>query len=389
MTPSGRRMGGAPPLSRDEAVRTIEVVHECLEEGFPWSPGGHHPGAKGEAARRLGMKYPSLTNRLQTAEKEYGLEPDPAKFVPRRAAPAFTFDELPHDGEDSAEDLIAKLTARHAQRKAHHDAAMLRQVQIHMPGPIGIAFFGDPHVDDPGCAWGDLERDVRICRDTEGMLAVDVGDDSNNWVGRLMKLYANQEVTSKQALKLIEWLMMSLPWLLRIKGNHDEWNGEKGDVADYIHRLGGQLGGLESAGARLQLNLANGASAMMHVRHDFPGGSQFNPAHALVRETLFGFRDHILACGHRHTSGYMPIWHNDPRRLCHGFRVGTYKDFDKYAKDKGFQDGNWARAMGAVIDPDYAHDPVKFIRPCYSLEDTAEYLTWRREKWVLGKSHAA
>jgi elongator complex protein 3 len=27
----------------------------------------------------------------------------------------------------------------------------------------------------------------------------------------------------------------------------------------------------------------------MHIRHDFPGGSQFNPAHALVRETLFGF----------------------------------------------------------------------------------------------------
>ena len=255
-----------------------------------------------------------------------------------------------------------------------HDAGRLRDVRVHIDGPIGIAFFGDPHVDDPGCAWGDLERDVAICRDTVGLLAVDVGDDSNNWVGRLMKLYADQEVTSKQALTLIEWLMTSLPWLLRVKGNHDEWNGEKGDVADYIHRLAGSYGLLESAGARMRLLLPSGAEVKVHVRHDFPGGSQFNPAHALVRETLFGHRDHLMACGHRHSSGYSPIWHNDPVRLCHGFRVGTYKDFDKYAKDKGFQESNWARAMAAVIDPAFADNPVRFIKPFFCLEEAAEYL---------------
>lgn len=251
-----------------------------------------------------------------------------------------------------------------------------------------LAFFGDPHVDDPGCAWGDLERDVRLCRETEGVLAVDVGDDSNNWVGRLAKLYAHQEITAKQSLKLIEWLMGSLPWLLRIKGNHDNWNTEKGDVSDYIHRLFGQIGGLEESGARLELNLPSGAAVRLHVRHDFPGGSQFNPAHALVRETLFGHRDHILACGHRHTTGYIPIWHNDPRRLCHGFRVGAYKDFDHYAKEKGFQEGNWARSLAAVIDPDHIGDPVRYIKPFFSLEDATEYLTWRRGNWSVGRRAA-
>lgn len=363
-----------------------------MAEGLPLSSGGGgRPSAISEAAARLRITSQTLRHRLTQSGSLYGLRPDPCHF---RARPAndddpFSFDELPHDGEPDAEDLIALLSARHAKRKAHDDASKLQQVQVHIPGPVGLAFFGDPHVDDPGCAWGDLERDVRTVRDTPGILAVDVGDDSNNWVGRLMKLYANQEITSKQSLKLIEWLMLALPWLLRIKGNHDEWNGEKGDVADYIHRLGRSVGGLESAGARLQLNLPAGASLRMHVRHDFPGGSQFNPAHALIRETLFGHRDHILACGHRHTSGYMPIWHNDPRRLCHGFRCGTYKDFDKYAKDKGFQDGNWARAMGAVADPDYADDPVRFIKPFFALEEMAEYLTWRRAKWEQGKTAAA
>lgn len=381
-------------LSRDAAQATIDAIHECLEEGFAWEPkiGTRQIGAKTEAMRRLGISRATMENRLMSAKANHGLEPDPSrekpKAVERQPAP-FTLDDLPEDGEPNAEDLIAMLSARHAKRKALDDAMKLRQVQVHMPGPIGLAFFGDPHVDDPGCAWGDLEAAVRTCRETPGILAVDVGDDSNNWVGRLMRLYANQEVTAKQSLKLIEWLMLSLPWLLRIKGNHDEWNGEKGDVADYIHRLGSSIGALESSGARLQLNLPSGASLRMHVRHDFPGNSQFNPAHALVRETLFGHRDHIMACGHRHTAGYIPIWHNDPRRLCHGFRVGTFKDFDHYAKEKGFQDGNWARVMGAVADPDHAADPVRFIRPFFSLEEMAEYLTWRRGKWDTGKTLAA
>jgi hypothetical protein len=382
------RKGGAQPMSREEAQQRIEIVEECLSEGFPMRAVGASPSAISEGAKRAGVTSQSFRHSIHQAELRYGLKPDEGLFVQKRPQVQFTVEDLPDDGEPDAEELIAILTARHAKRKAVEDAAKLRNIHVHIDGPVGVAFFGDPHVDDPGCAWGDLERDVRLCRDTAGLFAVDVGDDSNNWVGRLMKLYANQEVTSKQSLKLIEWLMTSIPWLLRIKGNHDEWNGEKGDVADYIHRLGGSIGALEGSGARVQLNLPTGAQVRMHVRHDFPGGSQFNPAHAMVRETLFGHRDHIMACGHRHTSGYIPVWHNDPRRLCHGFRVGTYKDFDKYAKEKGFQDGNWARSMAAVIDPAFAHDPVRYIRPFFSLEEAAEYLNWKRAKHATGRAAA-
>lgn len=375
----------APPLGRDEAQRTIDVFNEVLSEGFNIGP--TRPGKTGviaETASRLGLSTPALRNRLRSARQEHDLEPDMS--LARQPAPTFSVDDLPWDGEPTAAELIDALKERHATRKAYHDAAALYQVRVHVPGPVALAFFGDPHVDDNGCAWGDLERDVSICRDTPGIFAVDVGDDSNNWVGRLQRLYADQDVTSKQSLTLIEWLMTSLPWLLRIKGNHDEWNTEKGDPADFMHR--GMPGILEGSGARLRLNLPGGAHATVHVRHDFSGQSQFNPAHALVRETLFGFRDHVLACGHRHTAGYMPIWHNDPKRLCHGMRMASYKDFDSYAKTKGFRDGAWARSMGVVIDPDYAHDPVRFIKAFFSLEEMAEYLTWRRGKWELGKAAA-
>jgi hypothetical protein len=380
-------MSRGAQATRERAEEIIAVIHECLEEGYPWEnrvPG--EKGARSAACERLKISTSGLHQALQAAKRNYGIEPDPSRYVPRKAEPMFHITPLPDDGEPSAEDLIAALAARHAKRKAHHDAAKLRQVRINLGGPIAVAGFGDPHVDDKGCAWGDLERDVRICRDTPGMLSVDVGDNSNNWVGRLMRLYADQEVTPKQSLQLIEWLMCALPWLHWEDGNHDAWNTEKGDPVAIMHRMHNRLGSMNVGGTRLQLNLPVGASVFMHIRHDFPGGSQFNPAHALVRETLFGFRDHIMMCGHRHHTGYIPVWHNDPRRLCHGFRLGTYKDMDHYAAEKGFQDGNWARSMAAVIDPDHAHDPVRFVKAFFSLEEAAEYLTWRREKWELGYS---
>lgn len=369
-----------PPISRELAEQTIEVCHEILAEGFKTY--------REEAAKRLGLSIPSVRNRLMSAEAKYGLTVDQSHYRPKRAAAAFSVDPLPDDGEPDAETLIAQLTARHAQRKVHNDATKLQTVRVNMDGPIAVAFFGDPHIDDPGCAWGDLERDVRICRDTPGFMAVNIGDASNNWVGRLMGLYANQEVTSKQALKLIEWLMCELPWLVTVLGNHDTWNTQKGDVAEVIHRLKKLPGLCEDVGARMRVVLPGDVEFTMNCRHDFPGGSQFNPAHALVRETLFNYRDHILACGHRHNSGYQPIWHNDPPRLCHGFRVGTYKDFDHYAKEKGFKESNWARSMAAVIDPAFAHDPVRFIKPFFSLEEAADYLKWKRRLFESGRAAA-
>lgn len=380
---------GAPNTSRDVCERSIEVINECLAEGFPLqAPNGRMRSAITEAANRIGIAQQTLRHRLGVAERIYDLKPDPARFVAKVQPAPFTIDELPEDGEPSAEELIAHLKARYAQRKAHEDAKRLMGVQVNIDGPLGLVFFGDPHVDSNGTDWPALERDVALCRDTPGILAVSVGDARDNWVGRLMALYANQEVTAKQSLTLIEWLFTQLPWLLTVGGNHDKWHSEGGDAAEVIHRLRKCAGLYENDGARLKLNLPSGAAFNVHVRHDFPGSSVFNGAHAFVRETLFGFRDHILACGHRHASAYQPIWHNDPERLCHGFRCGSYKVIDTFAKEKHFKSENWAKSIAAVVNPDYAHDPVRYIMPFFSVEEAAEYLTWRRAKWGAQKSAA-
>lgn len=371
----------AKQLSIEEAERTVAVYNECVSEGFGTGAnrgGRRNFSARAETARRLCLDLNTTTHRLNVAVNRYGLKLDEA------VKPAFTFDDLPHDGEPSAEELIAKLKTSFAQKKAHDDAKRLMDVNIHYDGPIGIVFFGDPHVDSSGTNWPALERDVAICRDTPGIFAVSVGDARDNWIGRLMALYANAPVTAKQSLVLIEWLFTQMPWLLTVGGNHDRWGETHGDAAEIIHRLR-KCGGLyENDGARLRLNLPNGANFNMHVRHDFPGSSIFNGAHALVRETLHGYRDHVLACGHRHSSAYQPIWHNDPQRLCQGFRCGSYKFIDSYQKERHFKEENWAPSMGIVVTPDLAHDPVRFIERCFSAEEVADKLTWARTKWERG-----
>lgn len=336
----------------------------------------------------MGVQWTAASVLLARAKEYYGLEPDLSLYRPKSPA-GFAFDPVPHDGEPTADELIDLLAARHAARKVADDAKTLYDVRIGISGPIGVAFFGDPHVDDPGCAWGDLKRDVDLCRDTKGLFAVSVGDARNNWVGRLSRLYANQEVTAKQAITLIEWFFSRVPWLLTIGGNHDGWGKEHGDAAEIIHRLMSHPGLYQDHGARLRLILPQGDPVTVHVRHDFPGGSQFNPAHALVRETLFGFRDHVLVCGHRHSTGYIPIHHKDPPRLCQGLRVGTYKDFDEHAREKHFHGENWARGMGVVIDPALAGDPVRYVKTLFSIEETAEYLTWRRSLWAKARKKVA
>jgi len=367
------------PISREQADHTLAVIREVCEEGFPLYSrgGGGNIGALSVARGRLGINVSSLVRRLQRIKALYGLEPDP-KW--EKKEPVFMVPAAP---VEDASQLIEHLAAEHRKKSLEHRAAT--PVHITTEGPIGIAFFGDPHVDDPGCAWGPLKDDVETCRDTEGMLAVQIGDGRNNWVGRLMALYAEQSTTASQGIALIEWLLTSLPWLLWVAGNHGRWGSEHGNAEEIIHRLQRVPGMFTDEASRLRLCLPGGAEVMLNIRHDFPGSSQFNPAHAMVRQTLFNYRDHIMACGHRHQSGYMPIWHNDPARLCHGFRVGTYKDFDKYADEKGFKHENWARSMVAIVDPEYAGDPVRFIRPCFSIAEGADYLRWRRGLWAAGR----
>ena len=234
---------------------------------------------------------------------------------------------------------------------------------------------GDPHIDDDGCDIEALENDLTVIRNTRAMYAGHLGDLTNNWIGRLARLYANQVTTAAQSIKLMEWMLDRVPNLFVVNGNHDCW-GNGSDLISFILRSQGTVN--NSHGMRLALNFESGKQVRIHARHDFKGHSQYNPVHGHRKEQLWsGNRDHIYVSGHRHTDACSVVPH--PDGTCSwSFIVSGYKVVDDYADENGFRDGKMSPAVAVVINPNAS--PAELIKPFWDLQAAADYLTWLRKK---------
>ena len=288
----------------------------------------------------------------------------------------FTVTATP-DGDMDVDELLEHRIKAFEKRKRAEEARKLIPVKVHVPGPIGILHFGDPHVDDDGTDILALKRHKELCAKTEGLFAANVGDVTNNWVGRLAKLYAEQATTASQAWQLAEWLIKGTPWLYLIGGNHDGWSGA-GDPLKWIARQADSI--YQSSECRLELQLPSGHRPRINARHDFAGHSQYNPAHGPMKALLFGIRDHIAICGHRHKSGHGVL--KDPASgiICHTIQVSSYKIYDRYAREKGFRDQSLSPCVMTVIDTRLAEDHPDFITLWWDPEHGADYLRFIRKQ---------
>ncbi|MFI9653050.1 hypothetical protein [Guyparkeria halopsychrophila] len=360
-----------PPLTRDAAQEVVDTYEACLRDGFKVTG---VPSARAEAARRLDLPTGTFNNRLRRAAELYGIEPN------GETPPAPFEVEKPDSEHTPIEDLLAIRKKRFARKRRHEEQRALIPVRINLPGPIGICHFGDPHVDDDGTDLEALERDSQIVRETEGLFAGNIGDTTNNWIGRLARLYGEQGTTEAEAWMLAEWFITGLreEWLYLIGGNHDAWSGA-GDPLQWILRQ--EPGVYQSSETRLELMFPNGQRVRINAHHDFSGHSQWNPAHGSMKAAQMGFHDHILINGHKHVSGYGIV--KDPANgvLSHCIQVASYKVYDRYAREKGFRDQHISPAVVTVIDPD-AKDQRGLITTFWDVQQGADFLTYLRERKV-------
>lgn len=325
-------------------------------------------GSIRKAAAALDVPYTSFWNTVARAREQ---QDEPADFE-RPALPSAT---LPVDR------LLARRREEWAAKEAAAAARRLIPVAIKLDGPVGIAHMGDPHVDDNGTNLPLLERHLAVINSTRGLFAANVGDARNNWVGRLGRLYGEQSSSADEALALTEWLIRGAQWLYLIGGNHDAWSGTD-DPIKWIMRQ--QPGVYETNGARLELRFRNGRTIRVNARHDFRGHSMWNTAHGPAKAVQMGWRDHILTCGHLHTTGYQALKCPATGLVSHAMRVASYKHLDRYADTLGLPDQNISECMVTIIDPD-APDERRLITVFLDVEEAAEYLTWRRAKHAGGK----
>lgn len=231
--------------------------------------------------------------------------------------------------------------------------------------------------DDPGTDIALLEKHVAIVAKTRGMFAGNVGDNNNNWIGRLSHLYGKQTTTAKEAWILVEWLLRSMPWLYVIGGNHGAWAGDT-DPVEWILRDSPGVFGVWSA--RLNLISPNGTSCRINARHDFAGRSMWNEIHGPKKAAKMGWRDHILICGHHHTSGYGMDKCPATGLISHIIRVAGYKKCDAYAEQLGLPDQAIFPSCVTIIDPDEPDDSPRRVIFFADVEAGADYLTYLRSK---------
>jgi hypothetical protein len=294
--------------------------------------------------------------------------------APQRAGMELENPPPPGSHED-VRDLIehrAKVYARKMARRGDR----VRRIRLRDDLPICIANFGDPHVDDDGCDWPRLLKAVETVRDTEGMWAGQVGDLHNNWVGRLASLYEKQSTTREEALKLARWLLHSAPHLYVVAGNHDLWR----DSWDMLRAMIGSapIHVLERYEARIQLQWPNGVTKRIHVRHDFKGRSQWNPAHGMVKAAMLDGWADVYLQGHHHEAAENMLVRHDGT-VARVVKVGAFKRMDSYAEQHAFTPCDHGEVAYTIFDPQ-ASRSTEQIRVLWDADEAAAMLQWLRER---------
>jgi hypothetical protein len=258
----------------------------------------------------------------------------------------FTAPLLPSPIRD-LDELIADRIKESRRSKNADDARDLIKISVNIDGPFGLLIFGDPHVDDAGCDFETLAKHRQLAIDHPFILAGNIGDNLNNWVGRLGQLYAHQTTTAAEGWKLVEWLIRPINWLFLIGGNHDLWMGN-GDPLQWIASQAGSI--YEPHGVRMALKQPCGTVTRIAARHDYPGHSIYHSLHGPKREALMGFRDHLIIAGHKHI-GASEQFVTPDGLVCQIVRVSGYKIVDAYAKQLNLKKMLMHQAALIIIDP--------------------------------------
>tara|TARA_R100001244_G_scaffold106697_1_gene79166 strand:+ start:488 stop:1519 length:1032 start_codon:yes stop_codon:yes gene_type:complete len=288
----------------------------------------------------------------------------------------FTVEDLPTGNEPIGE-LIDNRIKKYALKSKARNAENLINVKINVDGPVGIAHFGDPHIDDDGTNIAELLMHAELVQKTEGMFGGNIGDNQNNWIGRLARLYGEQSTSAQESWRLTEHFISKVDWLYLVGGNHDAWSGP----GDPLEWMCSQSNGIFSNnGVRMNLIFPNKKKVRINARHNFAGHSMWNTAHGLVKAIQMGWRDHVLTAGHTHVSGYQVLKDPSSGLISHALRIASYKEMDKYADDKGLPDQNVFKCPVTIIDPQYADNDPRLITTIFEPNEGAEYLTWKRSK---------
>lgn len=273
-------------------------------------------------------------------------KPQPAPFE------AYTLPEFA-DADEPIDNVIDHLTGNFERRKTSYKSRTWFPIKFRTNQPIGLLFVGDVHIDDNGCDWTTLRQHAKICRETDGLYAVNIGDSANFWGGRLIKKYADQDTSLHTARRLVEWLLLDsgFRWLVWLMGNHEPMGDGAPLIREMNKRHGTQKVPMFDWEARFTLGFPNGESFKVNTAHDFPGSSKYNPLHGPIVAAEKALDCDVFACGHKHNWGISHWEYAEKGTTPLLIRSRGYKFMDDYARRIGKYDQQCGHSILVVFDP--------------------------------------
>ena len=356
----------ATPISHDELVEVVLAYNQYKSQRV--------------TAKALNLSKGSVYRRLEKAKEEAeagNLELLELLTTEPKVAetPNVYYPQDPLEPVETTDEWYERRVRRAKRIKASSDRMKDFHVRIKEDKPYGIMHIGDPHLDDDGTDLEELAEDLVLINRVPGLYGLCVGDLTNNWVGRLTKLYEHQQDGKKDALLAVEWFINMVGvgnWLAIVNGNHDMWSGAENIVNwlcrnEHIPHADWKI--------RFRLMHGSGEDVTLNCAHDFKGHSMYHGSHGALKEAIFGTRDDIYSCGHKHSTSYL-IEKIGDQNVCHMLRVAGYKVVDEYAKVHGFRDQRIRGSAITVIQP--TKPPESRVLTFLDPHEGADYLRYLR-----------
>lgn len=278
------------------------------------------------------------------------------------------FPEFPDD-DLGAEEILDHMHRRFDQRLAHDKALKWFDIKLPDNKPVGLAVVGDPHLGSNGCNIPLLRHDVALMRDTPGVLPVNIGDTVDNWGGRLVHLYSENDVSRQTERRLARWFLEAIPWICWLQGNHDMMNME---FATFLKAINANQVPMLDWQAKFQLVFPSKTVCRVDAAHNFKGVSYLNPLHGQKRNATWHGAEmaDIHVSGHHHIGAISQEETEDGRLITLG-RARGYKFIDSFAKLHGYADKQHGSTLMFVIDP----MATVMVQPFMDLAAGCKYLT--------------
>lgn len=285
--------------------------------------------------------------------------------------PAFVIDG---DDEEPIEDILAAKERLFTRKVKAASARDWFRIKIDETKPYGILAFGDEHLDDDGANIPLLRRHLKIAAEP-GVYSLSIGDVSNNWIGRLERLYANQEASRKTGKRLVEWFMWDsgAKWICFIAGNHDAW----GDGVDFLVRLAQRQIPVLDWKAQFAIEHPNGTLCKIDASHGRKGNSMWNTLHATLKAAKLGEMADAYLTGHTHNYGCEDLEIAERRQSAWLVQLRGYKFFDSYALYNNFAEHQRGSAVLLIVDPS-ADAPRRIIQCFEDVERGYQFLKMLR-----------